>query len=214
MQLTDFAQDFSELEASEQALFAESVRRLLAEGIIWREEDKDRRVYNYLQRYRDFVEAYLSVAGWELLYNELLGIFRVRHREGAHRRRLSRDTSIWLLLRLLYAEKREHMQAITTPNPVTQVSEIIQRYTAYFPGQAVRKKTSLRESLRALSVMKLVHLHHMSTADPSVELLPTLEEVVPANAIAEVAARLEEYHRLPSDGHENEPEPEREEEED
>lgn len=205
MQLTDFAQDYSELQPSEQALFAESVRRLLAEGIIWREEEKDRRVYSYLQRYRDLVEAYLAVAGWELLYNELLGIFRVRHRDGAHRRRLSRDTSIWLLLlRLLYAEKREQMQVMMTPNPVTQVSEIIQRYTTYFPGQVVRKKTSLQDSLRALSAMKLVRLHHMSSADPSVELLPTLEEVVPANAVEEVAARLEEFTRPESDGHEHE----------
>ncbi len=194
MELVDFAQDYSELTGGEQALFAESARRLLSDGLIWREEEKDRRAYAFLQRHRDLIEAYLAVVGWELHYNELLGIFRVQHRDGAHRRRLNRDTTVWLLLlRLIYAEKRERMEVTATPNPVVALSDIIQRYTAYFPGQVVRKKSSLLEALRALAGMKLVRVHRLSSADPSVELLPTLEEVVPANAIAEVAARLQEF---------------------
>jgi hypothetical protein len=202
MELIDFAQDYTELAPGEQALFQDSIRRLLSDGIIWRDDTKDQRVYSFLQRHRDLVEAYIAVAGWELHFNELLGIFRVQHRDGAHRRRLNRDTTIWLLLlRLLYAEKRERMEVITTPNPVVAMSEIILRYTSYFPGQAVRKKTSLQEALRALANMKLVRLHRMSSSDPSVELLPTLEEVVPANAIAEVAARLEQFARREPDGH-------------
>lgn len=202
MELIDFAQDYGDMATGEQALFHESVRRLLSEGIIWREEAKDHRVYAFLQRRRDLIEAFLSVAGWELCHNDLLGIFRVQHRDGSHRRRLNRDTTIWLLLlRLMYSEKRERMEVTTTPNPVVAMSEIISRYTAYFPGQAVRKKTSLQESLRALSGMKLVRLHRMSSSDPSVELLPTLEEVVPANAIAEVAARLEQFAQAGKNGH-------------
>jgi hypothetical protein len=202
MELIDFAQDYSELAPGEQALFQESIRRLLSDGIIWRDDAKDQRVYSFLQRHRDLVEAYIAVAGWELHFNELLSIFRVQHRDGAHKRRLNRDTTVWLLLlRLLYAEKRERMEVITTPNPVVSMSEIILRYTSYFPGQAVRKKTSLQEALRALASMKLVRLHRMSSSDPSIELLPTLEEVVPANAIAEVAARLEQFARRELDGH-------------
>ncbi len=209
MELLDFAQEYSELSSGEQALFAESVRRLLSDGIIWREEEKDRRAYAFLQRHRDLVESYLAVAGWELHYNELLGIFRVQHRDGSHRRRLNRDTTVWLLLlRLVYAEKRERMEVMTTPNPVVNMSDIIQRYTAYFPGQVVRKKSSLLEALRALAGMKLVRVHRLSSADPTVELLPTLEEVIPANAIADVAARLQEFARP----EENEPEPEAKEE--
>ncbi len=203
MELIDFAQDYTELAPSEQALFAETVRRLLTDGMIWRDEDKDQRVYAFLQRRRDLVQTYLAVAGWELHFNELLGIYRVQHRDGAHRRRLARDTTVWLLLlRLMYAEKRERMEVSTTPNPTVQMSDIIQRYTAYFPGQAVRKKTSLQDGLRALSAMKLVRLHRMSSADPSVELLPTLEEIVPAKEIGEVAARLQEFTRPETNGHE------------
>jgi hypothetical protein len=202
MELIDFAQDYGDLAPGEQALFQESVRRLLSEGIIWREEAKDQRVYAFLQRHRDLIEGYLAVAGWELHFNELLGIFRIQHRDGAHRRRLNRDTTVWLiLLRLLYAEKRERMEVITTPNPVVAMSEIILRYTSYFPGQAVRKKTSLQDALRALASTKLVRLHRMSSSDPSVELLPTLEEILPANAIAEVAARLEQFARREPEGH-------------
>lgn len=202
MELIDFAQDYSELAPGEQALFQESIRRLLAEGIIWRDENKDQRIYAFLQRHRDLVEAYLAVAGWELHFNELLGVFRSQHRDGAHRRRLNRDITVWLLLlRLMYAEKRERMEVITTPNPVVAMSEIILRYTSYFPGQAVRKKTSLQEALRTLASLKLVRLHRMSSSDPSIELLPTLEEIVPANAIAEIAARLEQFEHRETDGH-------------
>src|SRR5262245_57198613 len=108
MSLEAFAQEYSQLASSEQTQFADGVRRLLADGFIWREEESDRRMYTFLLRRRTLVAEYLAVAGWELRHDERLQIFHVVHREGAHRRRLNRDSTIWLLLlRLIYAEKRE-----------------------------------------------------------------------------------------------------------
>ena len=202
MPLTTFTREYEELSPNEQAQFAEAVRRLLAEGIIWREEETDRRVYNFLVRRRELVADYLQVAGWELRHDERVAVFHVVHREGAHRRRLSRDSTVWLLLlRLIYAEQRESLKVTLTRHPVTTVGEVAARYAEFFPGKAVRKKTSLEDALRTLQHLKLIRpaggagALRASNSEQMIELLPTLEIVVPASEISAVAASLREYDR-------------------
>src|SRR5512145_539962 len=104
MILARFAQEYDQLPPGEQTLFADAVRRLLSDGLIWRDDDGDRRIYNFLARRGDLVAEYLSVAGWDLKHHDRASIYHVAHREGAHRRHFNRKTTIWLLiLRLLYA---------------------------------------------------------------------------------------------------------------
>jgi hypothetical protein len=201
MPLAEFATEYAQLSAGEQALFAEAARRLLAEGLIWRGDEGDTRTYAFLLRRRELVAEYLQVAGWELRHDERAQVFQAAHRDGAHRRRLSRDTTVWLLImRLIYAEKRERVELSLTRYPTVTVGEVAQRYAEFFPGQAVRKKTSLDEALRTLQSLKLVRaggggVLRAANNDQVVELLPTLEVVVPASAVAELAARLGEYQR-------------------
>jgi hypothetical protein len=201
MPLAEFANEYAQLSAGEQALFAEATRRLLAEGLIWRGDEGDTRAYSFLLRRRDLVAEYLQVAGWELRHDERAHVFQVAHRDGAHRRRLSRDTTVWLLLlRLIYAEKRERVELSLTRYPTVTVGDVAQRYAEFFSGQAVRKKTSLDDALRTLQTLKLVRaggggVLRASNNDQVIELLPTLEVVVPATAIADLAARLGEYRR-------------------
>jgi hypothetical protein len=201
MPLAEFATEYAQLSAGEQALFAEAARRLLAEGLIWRGDEGDTRTYAFLLRRRELVAEYLQVAGWELRHDERAQVFQAAHRDGAHRRRLSRDTTVWLLiLRLIYAEKRERVEISLTRYPTVTVGEVAQRYAEFFSGQAVRKKTSLDEALRTLQSLKLVRaggggVLRAANNDQVVELLPTLEVVVPASAVAELAARLGEYQR-------------------
>jgi Domain of unknown function (DUF4194) len=201
MALAQFAAEYDLLSAGEQALFGESVRRLLADGLIWREDAGDTRVYAFLIRRRELVADYLQVAGWELRHEERAQVFHVSHRDGSHRRRLSRDTTIWLLLmRLIYAEQRERVEVRLTRHPVVTVGELIERYAAFLPGVVVRKKSSLDEALRTLQSLKLVRAAaggglRATDNDQIIELLPTLEVVVPAGAIAEVTAQLRSYDR-------------------
>jgi len=200
MSLTNFAQMYAELTPNEQAQFADATRRLLADGLIWREDETDRRIYNFLVRRRELVADYLQVVGWELHHHETIGVFQVVHRDGAHRRHLNRDATIWLLLlRLIDAELREKMTVIPTRYPVVTQSEIVQRYAEFFPGQTVRKKSSLEDALRTLTSLKLVRVHRASASEPTVELLPTLQVVVPANDIAGLAERLAQYNRTQED---------------
>lgn len=201
MPLAEFAVEYAQLAAGEQTLFAEAVRRLLAEGLIWRGDETDTRSYAFLMRRRELVAEYLQVAGWELRHDERAQVFQAAHRDGAHRRRLNRDTTIWLLLlRLIYAEKRERVELRLTRYPTVTVGEVAGRYAEFFPGQAVRKKTSLDDALRTLQALKLIRaggggVLRAVNNDQVIELLPTLEVVVPATAIAELAARLGEYQR-------------------
>ncbi len=206
MTLTDFAEAYSQLTPGEQQQFSDAVRRLLSDGLIWREDEQDRRAYNFLVRRRELVGDYLAVGGWELRYDERIAVFQVVHREGAHRRRLNRDTTIWLLLlRLVYAEKRERVEVSLTRYPTISVEELYTRYTEFLPGQAVKKKTSLEEALRTLQGLKLIRAGRGGTlrannGDTLIELLPTLEVVVPSQAIGEIAEQLQAYDRSRSRG--------------
>lgn len=211
MPLTTFTREYEELPPNEQAQFAEAVRLLLSEGLIWREEEADRRVYNFLVRRRELVGDYLQVAGWELRHDERVAVFHVVHREGAHRRRLNRDTTVWLLLlRLIYAEQRESLTVTLTRYPVVTVGEVAARYSEFFPGKAIRKKTSLDEALCTLQPLKLIRPAggagslRAGASDQLIELLPTLEIVIPASEISSVAARLREYDRTAAENEDDE----------
>jgi hypothetical protein len=201
MSLHSLANEYDQLPPGEQSQFAEAVQRLLSNGLIWREDENDRRVYGFLARRRELVADYLQIAGWELRHDERIFVYHLVHREGAHRRRLNRDTTIWLLLlRLIYAQQRESTTLSLTRYPVVTVGELIQRYAEFFPGQTVRKKTSLDEALRTLQSLKLIRdaqggVLRSGNSEQLIELLPTLEIVVPAGAIAAVAERLQEYRR-------------------
>jgi hypothetical protein len=199
MNLTQLGQTYEALPPGEQALFAETVRRLLSDGFLWRDDETDRRAYNFLTRRSELVAAYLEVAGWKLRYDEDTRIYTLAHVEGAHRRRFGRKTTIWLLvLRLIYAEKRERPEATLTRYPTISVGDVIERYAAFFPNQRVREKTSLDEALRALQAARLIRpggggALRASQPEKFIELLPALEVIIPPQEIVTLAARLQEY---------------------
>jgi hypothetical protein len=199
--LTTFAQEYNDLSPDEQAHFAEAVRRLLADGLIWREEPRDQRIYTFLMRRRNLVADYLQVAGWEVRHDDRIAVFQVVHRDGAHRHRLTRHTTIWLLLlRLLYSEKRVQMHESLTRYPVVPIGEVSQRYTALFTQperspEHLHHTASLDEALTTLQHLKLIRAGGggelwSGNRDQLIELLPTLEMVIPDHQIAALNERL------------------------
>jgi hypothetical protein len=205
MSLMQIAQEYEQLGPGEQALFGETVKRLLSEGVLWRDDEDDRKTYNFLSRRGDLVREYLLLCGWRLEYFESTRIYHVTHVDGAHRRRLSKEITIWLLIvRLLYAEKRERVEVTLTRQPVVKVGDIADRYASYFPNQRVRKKSSLTEALRAMQGMKLIAAAgggSLRADDPDrlVELRPALEVILPVSEITALAERLGEYQRASGD---------------
>ncbi|MCC7360110.1 MAG: DUF4194 domain-containing protein [Anaerolineales bacterium] len=197
--MAEFGSAYEALPPGEQALFAETMRRLFTDGFLWRDDEADRQPYNFLRRRGELVTAYLEVSGWNLRYDEPTRIYCLTHAEGAHRRHFNKKTTIWLLLlRLLYAEKREKPEASLTRQPVVTVGSLIERYAAFFPDQRVRERTSLDEALRALQAARLIRATSRSglrAAEPDgqMELLPVLQVIIPAQEIAALAERLQAY---------------------
>ncbi len=78
-----FADEYAALSPGEQAQFAEAVRVLLAEGLVWCEDEGKRHIYIMLNRHRELVRNYLYVTGWQLLYHEQTLIYQVVQHDGA-----------------------------------------------------------------------------------------------------------------------------------
>jgi hypothetical protein len=193
------AQELLELSNSEQALFAQSLSLLFETGFLWREEDSDRSSYGFILRKRPLFEDYFSMLGWNLVFHERLNILQIIHRRNAHKKRLSKDTTIWLLIaRLLYAEAKEDKKLSLTRNPVCKVSDFVERYAEHFPGKAFRKKQSLTDGLNELQGLRLIrpagskYLVHKDP-DALVELLPTLEVVVSALKLKDVSGQIDAF---------------------
>jgi hypothetical protein len=193
-----FTESYTNLSPSEKAQFADTIRILLSECLIWREDESKRQVYLFLKRYTDLVKGYLDIASWELLYHEQCATFQVIHREGYHKKRLNLDTTIWLLLlRLLYAEQQESTTPRLTRYPAVTIDTLIRRYTE-LPNARRWKRTSLEDALRQLQRFTLIRAPNggslkVRNSEQVIELLPPLEAVVTATNAATVAARLAEY---------------------
>ncbi len=199
MSWTDFGNKLDALNSSEQALFTDTLRRLLAQSWIWRDDDEDHRAYNFLTRYEDLFRQYLSLGGWELHHAEALRLFHVRSAENANRRRLNKAFTLWLLVtRLIYQEQREQNRTTLTPWPLVKVSDLYDRYRSYFPGRPVRVKGEFTEALRELRALRLIRTPEggaarADTPDKLIELLPALEIVVSAGSLAELGALIHQY---------------------
>lgn len=193
-----FADTYGELPAHEQALFAETVNKLLTEGMIWYEDAGKTALYAFLRRHGEVVKEYLSLAGWQLTWHEQQRIYQVTHRDGAHRRQLSSPTTICLLLlRLLYAEQQEANTLRLTKYPAITLGDLYRRYQE-LPNARPRWRQHFENALRQLARLNLLRLVgggslRLSNPQQVIELLPTLEVIVPAGHAQQVAERLSAY---------------------
>lgn len=177
------------LTPSERELFEVAVRSLLSDGLVYRGAQNDARVYGFLRRRGELVREYLRVAGWDLRAHERLEVFQAVHLQGAHRERLDASATKWLLLlRLLYAEVKEGRSLALTLHPSVAVEDAAGRYAQYFKNE--RFQTKMKEALTRFADWKLIVWHKL---DGLLELLPTLEVIVPASSIEEAVKRLLEH---------------------
>jgi len=199
MTWTDFGNKLDELNSTDQALLADTLRRLLANGWVWQEDDDDRRFYHFLTRHEDTIRQYLQLSGWELHHAEGMRLYHLRQVDGLHRRRLNKATTLWLLIaRLIYQEQREQNRTTLTALPLTKVSDLYDRYLSYFPNQRVRVKGEFADALRELRSLRLVRAPEggalrPDTPDKLIELLPALEIILPANAVNELVMLIKQY---------------------
>lgn len=191
MSVETIVESYQELSNSEQDLFRDSLRLLMSEGLIHRGISEHARSYSFLRRRESLVRDYLALAGWELRFAERQETFHLQHLTGAHREKLDLSTTKWLLLlRLIYAGAREGRALELTRNPSVTLEELAQRYAEYFPGE--KFKTRMNDALTTLQTWNLLVWHKLEDV---LELLPTLEVIVPASSLEEATNKLRELQK-------------------
>lgn len=203
MSLYSLAEAYEQLLPSEQGLFEAVIQRLLAEGFIWREDDRGTHLYDFLERHQTHIDGYLSLAGWEVRHHQQCRIFHLTHREGHNRHHFTLEqTRLLLLLRLIYAQQQEQHSTdsshLLSRYPVATISDIFQMYIEIYgikPG-----KSDFQDGIQRLQRLKLVRIHwtggqqkDMSEAD--LELLPVLEVIFPNETIAMLESRISNYRK-------------------
>jgi hypothetical protein len=180
---------YDDLSPDDQALFDSTVRKLLREGLIWRELEDDRRAYNFLARRAGLIADHLKREGWSLVHHESLQTFQLIDARGERRRPMDRQTALWLLiLRLMYAEGG---------SPVVAVKQVVARAAALAGSESGDPLPAerLSEALFTFQTLKLIRPADGPTLRPAnhdslIELLATLELAIPADAIERAHKQL------------------------
>lgn len=160
--------------------------QLLAEGLLWRGREEDRRAYNTLLRWREQAAPQLHAKGWVLVHHESLQTFQAIQRKGKHHRHLNRSTTLCILaLRLLRLET----PAGLTQYPVISLDTLARRCAD------LGFQPDLSLVLPDLVMLKLIRPAGNTPLRPTqpeqlLELLPTLEVAVPASGIDTLARTL------------------------
>ncbi len=182
-----------------QARFSQCLSRLLAEGLLWRDEGADLSTYSFLVRHLDQAQCYFSTIGLQLIHHERLHILQLYSDQSALRVQFNKETTLWALLcRLVYAEKKESATLSLTRHPTILSGELYLRYVELFPARNVRKKMASQEALQNLAAAKLIRasrssLERITEPEVVIELLPTLEVVIPASKLKAISEKLGEF---------------------
>ncbi|MZP30658.1 DUF4194 domain-containing protein [Heliobacterium undosum] len=119
---------FENLGEQDRERLRDVINRLMAVNFLLKELERER--YALARRLRPQLEEFFKFLGWEITFDERHECIAVASPEGFHRRPLSREESIWLLvLRLIYQEKR---QSLTLSDyPMTNLNEIRAKYETF-----------------------------------------------------------------------------------
>ncbi|NLI92021.1 MAG: DUF4194 domain-containing protein [Peptococcaceae bacterium] len=113
---------------TERPKLIEAINRLLAVNYLARELDRER--YLLFRRHREAVNRFFGELGWEFILDERHECLVAVSPESMHHRNLSKEESIWfLILRLIYQEKRQSLSL--SQFPMTTVYEIRAKYETF-----------------------------------------------------------------------------------
>jgi hypothetical protein len=202
MSLFALAEAYEQMLHGERATFEEVILRLLSDGLLWRDDAQDRRLYEFLAQHQEIVTTYLGVAGWDLRHYEQQKVFHLAHRDGRNRYRFTLDqTRILLLLRLMYAQQREQ-HAVDTRRPLARyplvsASDAFQAYSDVYGMRP--KQIAFRDSIQLFGRLKLIRIlwdderRDLSTAE--LELLPPLEIILTSEGLQALEERAKTYRK-------------------
>ena len=167
------------------------IQSLLACNFLTREHDAA--LYIAAWRYREELAEYFQVIGWEFRVDERYEIVWLLSTGMAHRRALTMEESIWLLvLRLLYEEKRTGLNLSTFP--MTTLAEIRAKCLAlHLPDlkkTALQRLTQLSKQYRLADV-----LDRELSEEARIRLFHTLALAVDGEELSDLYRRLENYRQ-------------------
>ena len=171
------------------------IQALLACNFLTREHDAV--LYLAARRYREEIAEYFQVIGWEFRVDERYEIVWLLSAGMAHRRALSLDESIWLLvLRLIYEEKRTDLNL--SAFPMTTIAEIRAKYLAlHLPDL---KKTALQRLTQLSKQYRLADVLERDLSEEArIRLFHTLALAVDGEELSEVYRKLEAYRQRKED---------------
>ncbi|MFE7060787.1 DUF4194 domain-containing protein [Sutcliffiella sp. NPDC057660] len=119
---------FTSVSEKEQKELQDVINKLISTNFLVKE--LDRASYFLANRHKQKLEEFFQFLGWDFVMDDRHETIFVSSPLGIHRKRLSREESIWLLvLRIIYQEKREGLSL--SEFPVTTLYEIRVKYETF-----------------------------------------------------------------------------------
>ncbi len=191
----DFWEDYPSLEATQKDKFQQVVTRLLAGEVLTPgsplKPDPD---WRFAERYRELIDSYLRMGGWNLDIDLGLRIARAVHESGLQRVRFSKLESLLVCsLRLYY---HEQMRSAAEEDRC-EITVGMLRERLVQAGKAAVQLSSrvLAPALRRLGRHSLVQLPRGFEArdDETVTVSPLIEKVLPPDRIQEIEQKVKAY---------------------
>ena len=183
------------LNEEERIRIRNVIQSLLSCNFLTREHDAA--LYIAARRYREELAEYFQVIGWEFSVDERYEIVSLLSTGMAHRRALTMEESIWLLvLRLIYEEKRTGLSLSTFP--MTTLAEIHAKYLALHLPEL--KKTALQRLTQLSKQYRLADvLDRELSEEARIRLFHTLALAVDGEELSDLHKRLEIYRQRKED---------------
>jgi len=142
---------FTGVSEQDQERLKDIINQLFTVNYLVKELEREK--YFLARRYREQLTQLFQFLGWDVVFDDRHECIFVASREAIHRRSLSREESVWLLvLCLIYQEKRQELSL--SEYPITSIYEIRSKYeTFHLPFV---NKTRLQELVRLFSRYKLM----------------------------------------------------------
>ena len=187
------------LNEEERTRIRSVIQTLLSCNFLTREHDAA--LYIAARRYREEIVEYFQVIGWEFRVDERYEIVWLLSTGMAHRRALTMEESIWLLvLRLIYEEKRTSLNL--SAFPMTTLAEICAKYLAlHLPDL---KKTAIQRLTQLTKQYRLADVLDRDLSEESrIRLFHTLALAVDGEELSDLYNRLDIYRQRKEEDNED-----------
>ncbi|TCS95733.1 DUF4194 domain-containing protein [Hazenella coriacea] len=181
---------FGAISEQEQERLKDIINQLLSVNFLLKELDREH--FFTVRRYQEFLTNYFRFLGWDLVLDERHECVFLNSPKIEHRRRLSREESIWLLvLRLIYQEKRQGLSL--SEFPVTNLYEIRTKYQT-FQLEFV-KRTQLKHLISLCRKYNLIDIldSDMKSDDCRIVLYHTFLHVIETEQLKVLSEKIKRY---------------------